>query len=159
MKCMEHMKTHDHVIHGLAAHDLNVVIECEKHGLDPDFYMKTFNSGNYWTAGPRLISDADWVPDPARVVEPEYGANSNDNIWSLTPQQTAEFMKEVDKPWIAYKILGAGAIDPKEGFRYAFGNGADFACVGMFDWQIVEDANLISEVIQDIPERNRPWRG
>ncbi|HEC42475.1 MAG TPA: DoxX family protein [Bacteroides sp.] len=158
LKCLEHMKKHDHVIHGLAAHDLNVIIESEKHGLEPDFFMKTLNSGNYWTAGPKLIDKPDWKPDPKTIVEPEYGALIKDNIWSVTPEQTAEFMKEVEKPWIAYKVLGAGAIDPKKGFRYAFENGADFTCVGMFDWQIVEDANLITEVLDELPSRNRPWR-
>ena len=107
----------------------------------------------------KVDKDPNWKPDPGRVVEPEYGAPDEDNIWSVTPQQTAEFMKEVEKPWIAYKILGAGAIDPKDGFRDAFSNGADFACVGMFDWQIVEDANIITEVLEDLPERTRPWRG
>jgi len=95
--------------------------------------MKTLNSGNYWTAGPKLIADPDWQPDPKIIVEPEYGADLHDNIWSVTPEQTVEYMKEVKKPWISYKVLGAGAIDPREGFRYAFNSGADFACVGMFD--------------------------
>jgi hypothetical protein len=158
LTCLEHMKKYDHVICGLAGHDIRVVMECEKHGLAPDFYMKTLNSGNYWTAGPRLITDPDWKPDPLNIVEPEYGAEVKDNIWSVTPEQTIEFMKNVDKPWISYKVLGAGAIPPKEGFYYAFSNGADFACVGMFDFQIVEDANIISEVLADIPSRTRPWR-
>lgn len=159
MKSLEHMKKYDHVIHGLAAHDIRVVMESEKQGLEPDFYMKTLNSGNYWTAGPRLIEDPNWVPDPKRIVEPEYGADTNDNIWSVTPQQTVEYMKEVEKPWIAYKILGAGAIPPEEGFRYAFDSGADFTCVGMFDWQIVEDANIIADVLNGGLDRARPWRG
>ena len=67
-------------------------------------------------------------------------------------------MKKVDKPWIAYKVLGAGAIHPRDGFKYAFSNGADFTCVGMFDFQIVENANIISEVLSDLPDRTRPWR-
>ena len=159
LKCLEHMKKHDHVICGLAGHDLNVIMEAEKHGLDPDFYMKTLNSGNYWTAGPRLITDPDWKPDPLNVVEPEYGAVIKDNIWSVTPQQTVEYMKGVEKPWIAYKILGAGAIHPREGFRYAFDSGADFACVGMFDFQVVEDANWITKALSDLPDRKRPWMG
>jgi uncharacterized membrane protein YphA (DoxX/SURF4 family) len=159
MKSLEYMKKYDKVIHGLAAHDLRVIIESEKHGLEPDFFMKTLNSGNYWTAGPRLIEDAGWVPDPKRVVEPEYGANDNDNIWSTTPQQTVEIMNEVEKPWIAYKVLGAGAISPQEGFKYAFDSGADFTCVGMFDWQIVEDANITSDVLNGSLDRTRPWRG
>ena len=159
MKTLEQMKKYDHVIHGFAGHDLNVIIELEKQGLEADFYMKTLNSGNYWTAGPRLITDPNWIPDPERVVEPEYAADSNDNIWSVTPEQTIEYMKRVEKPWIAYKVLGAGAIKPKEGFRYAFEHGADFTCVGMFDWQIVEDANYITEVLDELPDRIRPWRG
>jgi uncharacterized membrane protein YphA (DoxX/SURF4 family) len=159
MKSLEYMKKYDRLIHGLAAHDIRVVMESEKHGLEPDFFMKTLNSGNYWTAGPRLIEDSGWVPDPKRVVEPEYAADTNDNIWSVTPQQTVEYMKEIEKPWIAYKILGAGAITPEEGFKYAFNSGADFTCVGMFDWQIVEDANIIADVLNGSLDRNRPWRG
>jgi uncharacterized membrane protein YphA (DoxX/SURF4 family) len=159
LTCLEHMKKHDHAIAGLAGHDLRVIIECEKRGLDPDFYMKTFNSGNYWTAGPRLITDPQWTPNPKTVVEPEYGANIEDNIWSVTPQQTAEFMKEVEKPWIAYKVLGAGAIHPRDGFKYAFSQGADFTCTGMFDFQVVEDANWLTEALSDLSARVRPWRG
>ena len=66
-------------------------------------------------------------------------------------------MKTVQKPWIAYKVLGAGAIKPKEGFQYAFENGADFICVGMFDFQVVEDANILNEVLNGNRKRQRPW--
>ena len=58
-------------------------------------------------------------------------------MWDLFPSHTIEFMKSVNKPWIAYQGPGAGAIDPKDGFRYAFENGADFIAVGMFDFRIV----------------------
>jgi hypothetical protein len=145
------------VLAGLAGHSLEVPMTCEKAGADPDFYMKTLNSGNYWTAGPQLPKPENWVPEPNRVVEPEYMGNDHDNIWSITPQQTIEYMKEVDKPWIAYKVLGAGAIEPKEGFSYAFANGADFICVGMFDFQVVEDANLVNEILAGDLQRNRRW--
>ena len=50
-------------------------------------------------------------------------------------------MNSLDEPWIAFKILAAGAIHPDNAFRYAFENGADFICVGMYDFQIVEDSN------------------
>ena len=66
-------------------------------------------------------------------------------------------MKQVKKPWIAYKILGAGAIDPKDGFQYAFESGADFVCVGMFDFQIVPDANIANRVLAGDMRRTRPW--
>lgn len=152
------------LICGLAAHDLNVVMECEKQGAVPDFYMKTLNSGNYWTAGPRLIDDPAWVPDPAgNVVVPEYAGDiiepgHRDNMWCNTPRQTIEYMKKVEKPWVAFKVLGAGAIHPRDGFPYAFSNGADFACVGMFDFQIVDNVNTANKAIAEAAQRERPWR-
>ena len=57
----------------------------------------------------------------------------------------------------SYKILAAGAIPPKEGFQYAFEHGADFACVGMFDFQVVDNVNTINEVLAGNLERNRSW--
>jgi len=144
---------------GLGAHDLRVPITCDKAGIDPDFYMKTLNSANYWTAGPRIPKARNWKPDPARIVEPEFQKDTHDNIWETTPMQTVEYMKGVKKPWIAYKVLGAGAIPPKEGFAYAFENGADFLCVGMFDFQVIEDANLAVDLLAKGVNRKRPWRG
>ena len=155
-EAIEYAKTRN-VLAGIAGHDLEVPMACVKAGLKPDFYLKTLNSGNYWTAGPRLTNDSNWKPEPLTIVEPEYMKNSHDNIWSVTPQQTIEFMKQVKEPWISYKVLGAGAIHPKEGFQYAFENGADFACVGMFDFQIVEDSNILNDVLAGNIQRMRPW--
>ena len=66
-------------------------------------------------------------------------------------------MKDVDKPWIAFKTLAAGALKPKEGFKYAFENGADFACVGMFDYQVVDDCNILTDTLKNIPGRTRKF--
>lgn len=124
------------VIAGMGAHDINVVKECEKAGIKSDFYMKTFNSKNYWSAGPQ---------------------ERHDSVWEETPEETLEFMKTVEKPWIAFKVLGAGAIHPNEGFKYAFENGADFICVGMFDFQVAEDATIAKKVLTTVT-RTRPWK-
>lgn len=155
-KFVDYVKSQN-ILAGVAAHDLKVVMDCEEKGIDVDIYMKTLNSGNYWTAGPRLISDLDWKPDPYKVVEPEFGKQTNDNIWSITPQQTIEVMKNVNKPWIAFKVLGAGAIPPEEGFQYAFESGVDFTCVGMFDFQIAENANIVSNLLTKSLKRDREW--
>jgi len=55
-------------------------------------------------------------------------------------------------------VLAAGAIQPKDGFQYAFNNGADFICVGMYDFQIVDDSNIVLDSLS-IVNRTRPWRG
>ena len=59
--------------------------------------------------------------------------------------------------WIAFKILAAGAIRPRDGMRYAFSGGADFVCVGMYDFQVVEDANIALDVLAGNLDRRRPW--
>ncbi len=83
-----------------------------------------------------------------------------DNIWCNNPEETVEFMEDLEEP-IGFKILAAGAIHPKDGFPYAFKAGADFICVGMYDFQVVEDANLVLDALNDVSvqsERRRPWR-
>jgi hypothetical protein len=67
-------------------------------------------------------------------------------------------MKTCAKPWIAYKVLATGAIQPSEGFPYAFESGADFACVGRCDFQVRENAISANKTLTGL-NRPRPWRG
>jgi hypothetical protein len=87
----------------------------------------------------------------------------HDNSWCNDPQAVIDFMATVKKPWIAFKILAAGAIPPRAAFPYAFNNGADFILVGMFDWQIEEDTKLARRVFAAVTspdsKRTRPWYG
>jgi len=132
------------VIAGVAGHQLQVPVAIEKSGLEPDFYMKTFHCRDYWS-----FQMAD---PPDAVVD-----NRLDNYWCMNPEETADFMKQVKRPWIAYKVLAAGSIKPVTGFKYTFENGADFACVGMFDFQVIDNVNTAHMVLSNELARSRPW--
>ncbi len=137
------------VIAGIGGHSIEVPIAVEKAGIRPDFYMKTLHHGNYWSATP-TEQRVDFNVDSG-------GAQDHDNIWSITPEKTIDFMRNVMRPWIAFKVLAAGAIHPSEGFKYAFDNGADFICVGMFDFQVRENAIIANDAIARAATRPRPW--
>jgi len=131
---------------GVGAHDLQVVVEAERRQLDADFYVKTLHTHEYFTA-PRS--------DDTEAV------GKHDNSWCRDPQAVVDFMAKVRKPWIAFKILAAGAISPRSAFPYAFNSGADFILVGMFDWQIEENVALAKRVLSVVAgansRRTRPW--
>jgi hypothetical protein len=128
---------------GVGAHDLKVIQACEKEGIPADFYIKTFHTHNYPTA-PR--------PDEVKGAYQEYPG-----YWCADPQETIEVMKTVQKPWIAFKTMAAGAIPPQTAFRFAYMNGADFVLAGMFDFEIAEDAKLCAEAAGRYRQRERPW--
>ncbi len=130
---------------GVGAHALQTVMECERVNAGADFYLKTLHHHNYRT-GPKPGEAADDFKE-----FPGY--------WCGKPQETVEFMKTVRKPWIAFKVMAAGAIPPNDAFRYSFESGADFIVAGMFDFEIGEDTALVKEILTAKPKRQRPWRG
>jgi len=61
-------------------------------------------------------------------------------------------------PVMGFKVLAAGAIEPKDGFKWAYDNGADFICVGMFDFQVVSNVNIAIDCLKTT-NRKREWFG
>ena len=123
---------------GIAAHKLEVIEVCEKEKIKNDFYLKTFHSHNYPSA--KLNHDSSWCDDPQKVID---------------------VMARVEKPWIAYKIMAAGAILPRTAMKYAFSSGADFAVCGMFDFEIETDTSIVNEILAmgSVRKRPRKWFG
>ena len=122
---------------GIGAHRIEAIKRCVEFGVKPDFWVKTCHNHNYWSAQP----DAPW----------------RDNMFDYDPEETIRFMGTLSEPWIAFKVLAAGAITPEVGLNYAFTNGADFVCLGMYDFQIVEDVNIALDALGKARDRQRGW--
>lgn len=139
MKIIDFVKSQK-CLAGIGAHGLAVVRECENEKIPVDFYLKTLHTHDYFSA-PKTIEKAD--------------QGSNDNYWCRDPEEVIEFMFSVKKPWIAFKVMAAGAIPPQKAFPHAYNSGADFVLAGMFDWQIAENVQIAREALANL-NRTRP---
>ncbi len=129
---------------GVGAHRLEVMRQCEANKVRGDYYIKTLHHHNYRT-GPK--------PGEAADDHREFPG-----YWCGLPDETVELMKTVEKPWIAFKVMAAGAIPPEDAFRYAFTSGADFILAGMFDFEIAQDVRITQKTFAEAKDRARPWR-
>ena len=118
---------------GVGAHRMGVIVDCEKAKIEADFYVKTFHHQKY----------------PSVNLY-------HDSRWCSKPEELKQFMQNVKKPWFAFKVMAAGGIPPQSAFRYAFEGGADFVLAGMFDFEIVQDVRIATEVLANC-KRTRPW--
>ena len=135
-KCFDTIKKSGKVA-GIGAHRVESLRKVVEKGFIPDFWMKTFHHHDYWS-----------------VKHPQ----EHDSVFCRKPDETRAFMEERPEPWIAFKVLAAGAIRPESGFKFAYEGGADFLCVGMYDFQVVDDINTAVAVLKGPLNRTRPWR-
>jgi hypothetical protein len=77
--------------------------------------------------------------------------------YSSDAGEVGALMQTLHKPWIGFKVLGAGRDMPPDGFRHAFERGADFIAVGMFDWQVRDDVAHVQDMLAKGIERERAW--
>lgn len=153
-KMLEHIRSQGFTA-GLASHTVDSLIACEEVGIIPDYYMKTMHHDNYWSAHPRENRV------PFEVDGKKYADHNrfHDNLFCLYPEKTIEFVERAKVPVMGFKVLAAGAITPEDGFNWAFKNGADFICVGMFDFQVVNDVNITIDTLANLQGRKREWYG
>lgn len=140
---------------GLASHTVDSLIVCEENGIIPDYYMKTMHHDKYWSAHPRE-NRVPFEVDGKKYLDHN---RFHDNCFCLFPDKTTAFVERAKVPVMGFKVLAAGAIKPEDGFNWAYQNGADFICVGMFDFQIVNDVNIAIDTLNNIQGRSREWYG
>ena len=74
----------------------------------------------------------------------------------MDPEQTADVMRERQGGLDRVQSAGCRCGPPKIGFRYALRNGADFMVVGMFDFQVRDNTDLVKETLASMQQRERP---
>jgi hypothetical protein len=153
------LKTVDYIrgqglLAGVGAHSIKSIHASLEVGVKPDFYYKTFHHDRYWSV----------TPPEYRKEYPNYSMTPitdrnqwNDNMWDQFPDQTIETFSKIDVPFFGFKVLAAGSIRPAEGIRWAFEKGADFVCLGMYDFQVVDDVNTTTEILSSLGKRDRRW--
>jgi len=105
---------------GIGAHRQDCHLEAQKRGFPVDFYYQCM-----------------------------FNVAHGDTFEKGDPQKAAEVIRKLEKPVIAYKILGAGRVRPKEGFEFALKNiqAKDGVCVGIYTKanprQIEENAGYV----------------
>lgn len=153
-KMLDHIRKQGYTA-GLASHTVDALIACDAYGIVPDYYMKAMHHDNYWSAHPRENRVPFEVDGEKHLDHNKF----HDNCFCLFPDRTAQFVEWATVPVMGFKVLAAGAIEPSDGFNWAFKNGADFICVGMFDFQVVEDVNTTIDVLSNLQGRTREWYG
>ena len=150
---MEHIRQQGYTA-GLGAHSVESLIACADRGIVPDYYMKTMHHDQYWSAHPRENRVTFEVDDKNHLDHNRF----HNNMFCLFPEKVIDFVNKTTVPVMGFKVLAAGAIEPKDGFKWAFDNGADFICVGMFDFQVVNNVNIAIDCLNKT-KRTREWYG
>ena len=136
---------------GVGTWAMPVIVACEKGKLPLDFYVKSFHADGYPSSRP--------TPPDARNEYIQLTSGYFDNIWCDHPEQVIEAFATITKPWLATKVLAAGAINPRSGLTYALEGGADFAAVALFDFLIATNAQAVKRIIPRADKkRSRKWR-
>lgn len=137
---------------GVGTWALPVVTACEADSLPLDFYVQSFHPDGYPTSRP--------TPPEVREEFIQLTPGYFDNIWCAHPDKVIEAFKSITKPWLATKVLAAGAIDSRGGLTYALEEGgADFAAVAMFDFLIAGQVQTVKRIVPRADrKRTRPWR-
>jgi hypothetical protein len=154
------LKTVDYIrsqgmLAGVGAHSIKTIHASLDVGVRPDFYYKTFHHDNYWSVTPAENRKEYPTYPVTRITDRNQW---NDNMWDQYYRQTIETFKSIEVPMFGFKVLAAGSIPPENGIRWAYENGADFVCLGMYDFQVVDDVNIAIDILGSLGKRERPWR-
>ena len=136
---------------GIGAHAFATLKYCTDHDLVPDFWMKTIHPTDYWSFRKTEKDAGEGEPGAAEK-------GWHDNCWCRDPEALAAWFETREEPWIAFKTMAAGAVPPEKALPFAFEHGADYVCMGMMDFQIVDDVNIATAAFDaGFPARKRKW--
>jgi len=121
---------------GMAGHKVETFLFAEEH-LDCDFYMCSYYSPISRDQSPEHITQDEYFDPEHRV-------------------KMCQFIQQLPKPVIHYKIMASGRNDPKEAFTYAARHmrPTDAVCVGVFPKrnpnELAEDVQHLKDALAEV---------
>ena len=135
---------------GVGCHSLQVPMQCEKHGVPCDFYVKTLHSDDYFSATPKeLRKEFIWL---------DGGKGWDDNMWCINPEETIAFMKRSPSPGSPSRSWRRGPSRRARHFPMPSRTGpisSPSACSTSRSRPMLQ---LAERAIRHHQKRERPWR-
>ncbi len=137
---------------GVGGHSLQAPMECEKHGVPCDFYVKTLHRDDYPSATPKeRRKEFMWLTRGQWVLRQH-----------VVHQSGRDRRLHEERGQALGRLQGAGGRRLPAAawlFQYAFKNGADFIAVGMLDFQIPENCKSVETGDPPQSEAGTPLAG
>jgi len=136
---------------GVGAHSIKSIHASINAGVKPDYYFKTFHHDKYWSVTPPE-NRKEYPTYPTSPIQIVINGMIICGI-SFMSKQLKLSMPLMFRFWI--QSISRRFNTTIKWNTLAYENGADFVCLGMYDFQVVDDVNTTIGILETLGKRER----